>query len=85
MVLVQDVLLMNGGYSTNCIKVSRRVRQWYPLGPLLLMLGVEILDKIRQSTSCQGIKLPQSVEAKTSQLVDYPTPINRDVNALSFS
>ena len=47
------------------------------------MLGVEILaHKIRQSTSCQGIKLPQSVEAKISKFADDTTLICRDVNAL---
>ena len=45
-------------------------------------MGVEILaQKIRQSTSCQGIKLPQSVEAKISQFADDTTFICREVNA----
>lgn len=35
-----------------------------------------------QSTSCQGMKLPQSVEAKISQFADDKTLICRDVNAL---
>ena len=47
------------------------------------MLGVEILAQmIRQSTSCRGIKLPQSVEAKISQFADDTTLICRDVDAL---
>ena len=47
------------------------------------MLGVEILAQmIRQSTSCRGIKLPQSVEAKISQFADDKTLICRDVDAL---
>ena len=54
-----------------------------PLSPLLFVLGVEILaQKIRQSASCQGIKLPQSVETKISQFADDPTLICRDENAL---
>ena len=47
------------------------------------MLGVEILaQKIRQSTSCRGIKLPQSVEDKISQLADDTTLSCRDLNVL---
>ena len=62
--------VMNGRYSTNYFKVSRGVRQGCPLSPLLFVLGVEILAQmIRQSTSCQGIKLPQTL-------------ICRDVDAL---
>ena len=54
-----------------------------PLSPLLFVLGVEILaQKIRQSASCQGIKLPQSVEAKISQFAGDTTLICRDENAL---
>ena len=85
-VLYEDVesAVMNGGYSTNYFKVSRGVRQGCPLSPLLFVLGVEILaQKIRQSTSCRGIQLPQSVEAKFSQFADDTTLICRDVNALS--
>ena len=47
------------------------------------MLGVEILaQKIRQSMSCRGITLPQSVEAKISQFADDTTLICRDLNVL---
>ena len=84
-VLYKDVesAVMNGGYSTNYFKVSRGVRQGCPLSPLLFVLGVEILAQtIRQSTSCRGIKLPQSVEAKISQFADDTTLICRNVNAL---
>ena len=84
-VLYKDVesAVINGGYSSNYFKVSRGVRQGCPLSPLLFVLGVEILaQKIRQCTSCQGIKLPQSVEAKISQFADDTTLICRDVNAL---
>lgn len=84
-ILYRDVesAVMNGGYSTNYFKVSRGVRQGCPLIPLLFVLGVEILaQKIRQSTSCRGIKLPQSAEAKISQFADDTTLICRDLNAL---
>ena len=83
--LYKDVesAVINGGYSTNYFKVSRGVRHGYPLSLLLFVLGVEILaQKIRQSASCQGIKLPQSVEAKISQFADDTTLICRDENAL---
>ena len=50
---------------------------------LLFVLGVEILaQKIRQSTSCRGIELPQSVDATISQFADDTTLICRDVNVL---
>ena len=84
-VLYKDVesAVINGGYSTNYFKVSRGVRHGYPLSLLLFVLGVEILaQKIRQSASCQGIKLPQSVEAKISQFADDTTLICRDENDL---
>ena len=72
--------VINGGYMTNYFQVSRGVRQGCPLSPLLFVLGVEILaQKIRQSTGCRGIKLPQSVEAKISQFADDTTLICRDV------
>ena len=82
--LYRDVesAVMSGRYSTNYFKVSRRVQQGYKR-PLLFVLDVEILaQKIRQSTSCQGIKLPQSVEAKINKLANDTTLICRDVNAL---
>jgi len=37
---------------------------------------------IRQSTSCPGIKLLQTVEAKMSQFADDTTLICRDVDTL---
>jgi len=47
------------------------------------VLGVEILAQMkRQSTSCQGIKLPQSIEAKISQFADDTTLIYREVDSL---
>ena len=84
-ILYRDIesAVMNGGYSTNYFKVSRGVRQGCPLSPLLFVLGLEILaQKIRQSMSCRGIKLPQSVEAKISQFADDTTLICKDLNAL---
>ena len=84
-VLYKDVesAVVNGGYSTNYFKVSRGVRQGCSLSPLLFVLGVEVLaQKIRQSASCQGIKLPKSVEAKISQFADDTALICRDENAL---
>ena len=84
-ILYSDVesAVINGGYMTNCFKVSRGVQQGCPLSPLLFVLGVKILaQKIRQSAGCRGIKLPQSVEAKISQFADDTTLICRDVDAL---
>ena len=44
-------------------------------------MPIILAQKIRQSTSCRGMKLPQSVEVKISQLADDTTLICRDVNA----
>ena len=77
-VLYSDVesAVLNGGYSTNYFKVSRGVRQGCPLSPLLFVLGVEVMaQKVRQSSECRGIKLPQSTEAKISQFADDTTLI----------
>ena len=77
-VLYKDVesAVINRSYSTNYFKVSIGVRQGCQLSPLLFVLGVEILaQKITQSASCQGIKLPQSVEAKINQFADDTTLI----------
>ena len=72
---------INGGFMTNFFKISRGVRQGCPLSPLLFVLAVEILaEKIRQSSSCRGIELPHSVEAKISQFADDTTLICIDVN-----
>ena len=50
---------------------------------LSFVLGVEILaQRIRLSTSCGGIQLPQAVEAKISQLADDTTLICSNVDAL---
>ena len=50
---------------------------------LSFVLSVEILaQRIRLSTSCGGIQLPQAVEAKISQLADDTTLICSNVDAL---
>ena len=50
---------------------------------LSFVLGVEILaQRIRLSTSCGGIQLPQAVEPKIGQLADDTTLICRNVDAL---
>ena len=41
--------IRNGGYVTNYFKVSRGVRQGYPLSPIVFVLSAELLaQKIRQ-------------------------------------
>ena len=45
-------------------------------------MPIILAQKIRQSTSCRGMKFLQSVEAKISQFADDTTLICRDVNAL---
>ena len=54
-----------------------------PFKPSIICLGVEVMaQKVRQSLECQGIKLPQSTEAKISQFADDTTLICSDINAL---
>jgi len=78
--------VLNGGYSTNCLKVSRGVQEGCLLSSLLFVLGVEVMaQKVRQSPECQGIKLPQSIEAKISQFADDTTLICSDFNAVKES
>ena len=68
---------------TNFFKVTRSVRQGSPLSPLLIVLGAEILaQKIRQSSECRGIKLPQNVETKITQFADDTTVVCHDIEAL---
>jgi len=75
--------VMNGGYMTNFFTVTRGVRQDCPLSPLLFVLGAEILaQKIRQSSECRGIKLPQNVEAKITQFADDTTLVCNGIEAL---
>ena len=45
-------------------------------------MPIILAQKIRQSTSCRGMKFLQSVEAKISQFADDTTLICRDVNDL---
>ena len=87
-VLYSDVesAVLNGGYSTNYFKIPRGVRQGCPLSPLLFALIVEIMaQKVKQSSKCRGIKLPQSGEAKISQFADDTTLICSDIKALKES
>ena len=68
---------------TNFFKVTRSVRQGCPLSPLLFVPGAEVLaQKIRQSSKCRGIKLPQNVEAKIGQFADDTTLICHDIEAI---
>ena len=61
---------MNNGFCTNPFKLSRGVRQGYPLSPYLLVLSVEILAcKIRQNREIQGIQIFEK-EFKISQFAD---------------
>jgi len=74
---------MNAGFLTNSFKVSRGVRQGFPLSPFLFVLVVEMLAlKIRQNQLCQGIKLPSGQYAKISQFVDDTTLILKDTTSL---
>ena len=75
--------IVNGGYVTNYFKVSRGVRQDCPLSPILFILSAELLaQKIRQSRTSKGLKLPNNVEVKLSQFADDTTLICKDIESL---
>ena len=55
--------VMNGGRMTDYFEITRGVRQGCPLSPSIITLTVELLAlKIRQSTNCRGIRLPNELE-----------------------
>ena len=63
--------MLNAGFMTNYLQVSRGVRQGCPLSPLLFVLSVELLAlKIRQDQLCRGVPLPDGQNAKISQFDD---------------
>ena len=67
--------VLNNGWSTNCFKLERGVRQGCPLSPYLFILGVEILaEKVRNSKDIKGIFV-QGNQIKVSQYADDTTLI----------
>ena len=75
--------VINGGFMTNYVKISRGVRQGGPLSPSLFILAVEILAlKIRQSPNCKGIYLPNDKEVRISQFADDTTIITNNTDSL---
>ena len=75
--------VINGGFMTNYVKISRGVRQGCPLSPSLFILAVEILAiKIRQSPNCKGIYLPNDKEVRISQFADDTTIITNNTDSL---
>ena len=75
--------VINGGFVTNYVKISRGVRQGCPLSPSLFILAVEILAlKIRQSPNCKGIYLPNDKEVRISQFADDTTIITNNTDSL---
>ena len=75
--------VMNGGFLTTYLNISRGVRQGCPLSPLLFILAVELLAvKIRQDPDYRGISLPDGQEVKISQFADDTTIITENVESL---
>ena len=67
--------VLNNGWSTNCFKPERGVRQGCLLSPYLFILGIEILaEKVRNNTDIKDIFL-QGNEIKISQCADDTTLI----------
>ena len=85
-VLYKDIesTVINEVYSTNYFIKSQGSSARMSIKSLIIRIGCGDpgSKKIRQSASCQGIKLPQSVEAKISQFADDTTLICRDGNPL---
>ena len=75
--------VLNNGFCTNYLRMSRGVRQGCPLSPCLFILAAELLAcKIRQDNEIQGINI-FGKELKLSQFADDTTLLNSNCNSVN--
>ena len=67
--------VINNGWTSDCFKIERGVRQGCPLSPYLFVLSVEVLaSAIRRDPNIKGVSVGQK-EIKLSQYADDTTLI----------
>ena len=75
--------VLNNGFCSNYLKLSRGVRQGFPLSPYLFIITVEILAcKIRQDREIKGLSLFHR-EFNLSRFADDTTLLCRDCNSVN--
>ena len=75
--------VLNNGFCTNYFKLSRGVRQGFPLSPYLFIITFEILAcKIRQDREIKGISIFHK-EFNLSRFADDTTLLCRDCNSVN--
>ena len=80
----RESMVMNNGFLTKRININRGILQGCPISlPLFCIIAETLANKIRQSTTLQGIKLPGCKE--TLKLIQYADDTNTITTKISTS